>query len=107
MPNDPSVRLEWNEENFSRVLSNIYREAETNAVLRSQLLANPFEILTSRIDVPETYEDGIFAREKAKPIIMLYVPPASGSAGEAMPQGTSDAVPQPDYAPICTTATIW
>lgn len=106
MPNNPSERLEWNEENFAKVLAEIYREAETNEALRNQLLANPFETLNSRVKVPESYQGGIFAREKGQPNMMLHVP-TFGVAREAMPEGTSDAEPQPDYLPICTSMTIW
>lgn len=106
MSDAPSERLEWNEENFAQVVADLYREAETDQALHERLLANPYEVLSGRITVPESYRGGMFAREKGQDIMMLYVP-AFGVARAALPEGTSDSEAKPDFEPICTVETLW
>ena len=106
MPNDPAQRLEWNEENFSKVIADLYREAASDPNLHRELLANPYELVNQRIIVPENYQGGILAREMNRDLIMLYVPPYE-AAQETLPEGTTQAQPRPDYEPICTVFTEW
>ena len=98
--------LEWNEENLSTALTELYREIESNETLRRQFLTDPFTVLSGLIAVPEEYRGGLFAREKGKKVMMLY-PPAIGATREVLPTGTTQAEVQPDYDPICTVITIW
>ena len=106
MPDAPSEPLEWNEENLTKVVADLYREAETNQELHGQLLANPFETLSSRIRVPDDYRGGIFAREKNLNVLMLHVP-SYGATTEALPAGTTQAEPQQDFEILCTVYTQW
>ena len=107
MPNNsPSDRLEWNEENLSKVIADLYAEAETDQALHDQLLADPFEVLDGRIIVPDDYRGGIFARERNKKTLALYVP-ETGRTRASLPEGTTDAVPQLDYEILCTLPTEW
>ena len=106
MPDESPEKLEWNEENFAKVTSDLYKEVETNHTLRGQLMANPFAALSSRIAVPESYRGGVFAREKGQQTLMLYVP-APGASRVALPEGTSDAQSAPDYEILCTVGTLW
>ena len=106
MPDNPAELLEWNEENLSKVTTDLYKEAETDQALRDQLMANPFQVLSSRINVPEGYSGGIFAREKGQPTMMLYVP-SFGATRAVLPEGTTEAEPPPDYEIVCTMGTLW
>ena len=104
--NTPSERPEWNEENLTKAIADLYREAETDEALHQRLMAEPFETLKSRINVPEEYRGGIFAREKGKKTMALYVPPF-GAGGQALPEGTTEAEPQTDYEILCTVYPPW
>ena len=106
MPDEPAEKLEWNEENLSRVVSDLYKEAETDQALHDQLLADPFAVLNTRINVPDDYRGGVFSREKNKKATILYVPDY-GVAREALPEGTREAEPPPDYEILCTVPTQW
>ena len=102
----PNELLEWNLENFTKVLADIYREIETDDALRQRLLSDAFSVLSERIAVSEEWRGGIFAREKGKKTLMLY-PPAAGATRQALPEGTTEAQTQKDYDPICSSWPVW
>ena len=102
----PDERLDWNEENLTTVLADLYQAAEADEGLYQRLLSSPFDVLNERIEVPEAYRGGIFAREKGMKVMMLY-PPARDVTRQALPEGTTEAEPQKDFDPICTEITIW
>ncbi len=106
MPDAPPERLEWNEENLSQVVTGLYRQAETDQELHAQLMANPYDVLNTRIVVPPECAGGIFAREKNQKTLMLFVPP-HGAAQRTLPAGTSEAEAPRDYELLCTTDTLW
>ncbi len=105
MPSDTPTLLEWSEENLSKAISDLYKDAESDPALHGRLLSDPFGALSSRINIPEEYRGGTFAREKNLKTILLYVP-ASGVKSEAMPEGTAEEQ-QADYEITCTTITQW
>lgn len=104
--NNPSELPEWNEENLTKAISDLYREAQTDEALHRRLMTTPFEVLNSRINVPEEYRGGIFVREKGKKTMALYVPPF-GAQNDALPEGTTEAEPQTDYEILCTMHPPW
>ncbi len=107
MPENISTeRPEWNEENVTKVIADLYREAETDEDLHKRLMTHPFEVLSSRIDVPEGFRGGIFAREKGKKTMALYVPPF-GTHNEVLPEGTAEAESQSNYEILCTVHPPW
>lgn len=105
MPNQSDL-LEWNEENFARVVGDLFREAETDASLHQRLLTEPFEVFSTRIAIPEEYRGGFFAREKGRKALIIYVPSRERTA-EALPEGTTDAESQSSYEILCTIGPIW
>ncbi len=102
----PSERLEWNEENLTKVIADLYREVETDEALHKRLMSHPFEVLSSRIDVSEEYRGGIFTREKGKKTMALYVPPFGTPSG-VLPEGTAESEPQDNYEILCTIRPPW
>lgn len=107
MPNEnPSERLEWSEENLSQVVAAIYQAAQTDQSLHARLLANPFEVLNSRIVVPDDYRAGIFARERGQETMMLWVSPF-GVTKETLPDGTAAEGEKPEYERLCTMLPPW
>jgi len=105
--NDSPELLEWNEANLEQVTSELYRQIETDEALRGRLMNEPFEVLRSRIAIPESYRGGVFLSEKGHDTMMLYVPPRGATASEALPEGTSEASPQPGYQLLCTPDEPW
>ena len=107
MPNpDSPERVEWNEENLSKVVAQLYREAESNEALHRQLMNDPYSVLNRRIEVPEGYQGGIFARERSQRAMVMYVP-AYGAAREELPEGTTAIDQPPDYDIVCTVRPPW
>ena len=100
---DPAERLEWNEENFSKVVADLYREAQSDQTLHSRLMTDPYQTLNSRIQVPEEFQGGVFAKSRSKPGITLHVPEYGETIGEALPEGTSETEPKPLYEVTCTS----
>ena len=108
MPEDNSpARLEWNEANLEQVLTDLYQEIETDDGLRQRLTTDPFEVLSRRIAIPENYRSGIFVAEKGQEIMALYLPARDAASREALPEGTLEAVPQPNFQYLCTTVIPW
>lgn len=106
MPDESPALLDWNEDNLSNVLSELYQEVASNEDLRRELMANPFEVLRRRVNVPESYRGGIFVREKNQRAMVLHIPVSEGSASrESLPEGT--VADSPDYEIVCTTITEW
>ena len=105
--NNPQELPEWNEANLEQVISNLYREIETDQGLRQRLMNEPFEALSSRIAIPESYRGGIFLSEKGRDAMMLYVPAAGAATTEALAEGTSEESPQKNYQVLCTPWIPW
>lgn len=105
--NNPSNQLEWNDENLERTISNLYREIESDEALRQRLLANPFEVLSERIAIPESYRGGILLTPKGQDTMVLYVPPADAGGFRAAVEGTSEETPQKGYQILCTIYPVW
>ncbi len=99
--------LDWNEENLERVVTDLYREIESNEGLRQRLLADPFEVLSSRIAIPESYRGGILLTPKGQDTMVFYVPPANAGRTEAAVEGTAEETPQKSYQMLCTVGTSW
>ena len=104
--NVPSTLPEWSEENLDSVLANIFREMESDDALRSQLMADPFGALCTRIQVPEEYRGGIFAKDKNRKGLMIYIP-ERGAERQALPAGTAEAETQPTFQVLCTSDPVW
>ena len=105
--NNPTNQLNWNEENLQRVVSDLYNEVQTDDGLRQRLLADPFEVLSSRIAIPESYRGGILLTEKGRDSMVLYVPAPATQSSVALPEGTSEASPSKDYQILCTFDPEW
>lgn len=104
--NIPSELPDWGEENVTKVIADLYREAQADEALHKRLMSHPFEVLNSRINVPEEFRGGIFARERGKETMALYVP-AFGAQSETLPEGTTADEPQTDYDILCTVHPPW
>lgn len=105
--NDSPERLDWDETNLERVISDLYREIENDENLRQRLMSAPFEVLSERISVPESYRGRIFVSEKGQDAMMLYPPARNVAAREALPEGTSEAPAQQNFELLCTTILPW
>ena len=105
--NNPTNPLEWNAENMEQVGSDLYREIESDESLRQRLLTDPFEVLSSRIAIPESYRDGILLTPKGQDTMVLYVPPANAGRTDAAVEGTSEETPQKSYQMLCTVIPQW
>lgn len=106
MPDESSSDLlQWNEENLSMVLGEIFRQSEADPSVRRQLLDDPFELLKTRIAIPEDYRGGLFARENGKKSLLIHVPTSAVSA-RALPEGTVDATTPSAFEPLCSLP-IW
>ena len=105
--NNPTNQLNWNEENLQRTVSDLYREVETDEGLRQRLLADPFEVLSSRIAIPESYRGGILLTEKSRDSMVLYVPAFGAQSSVALPEGTSEASTPKEYQILCTLDPEW
>ena len=102
----PSSALpEWNEENLTAVLGEIFQQMESDPSLLQQLLGDPFELLSTRIAIPDEYRGGIFARENGKKSLLIHVPTSRVAARE-LPEGTIDATLPPAFEPLCTLP-VW
>ena len=105
MPNDNTGgKLEWTHDNLEQVISDVYSEAGTDQALHTRLMADPFAVLSSRIELPDEYQGKIIAKDQNAKILVLNVP-AYGEARAAI-EGTTPAAPTPDYL-ICTTEPEW
>ncbi len=108
MPTDnPTNPLDWNEENLERVVTDLYREIETDDGLRQRLLTDPFDALSSRIAIPESYRGGILLTPKGQDTMVLYVPAVNAGRTEAAVEGTSEETPQKTYQMLCTELPLW
>ena len=108
MPTNNSTNpLDWNEENLEQVVSKLYQEIGSDEGLRQRLMTNPFEVLSSRITVPESYRDGILLAPKGQDTMVLYVPAPNAVHAEAMAEGTSEETPQKSYQMLCTIDPVW
>ena len=99
--------LDWNEENMERVVSDLYRETESDESLRQRLLTEPFEVLSSRIAIPESYRGGILLAQKGQDTMVLYVPATNAEHTEVAAEGTSEETPQKSYQMLCTVDPQW
>ena len=103
--NNPTNQLDWSEENMERVVSNLYREIEKDQGLRQRLLTDPFQVLSSRIAIPESYRGGILSAPKGRDTMVLYVP--DENVGHTVAAGTTEETPQKSYQMLCTDGPTW
>lgn len=105
--NNPTNQLEWSDENLERVISDLYREIESDEELRQRLLTEPFDVLSSKIAIPESYRGGILLAPKGQDTMVLYVPAVDARRPDAVVEGTTEEMPQKDYQVLCTEIPPW
>ena len=108
MPNlDQSEPVEWSEANLSKVISDIYSQAASDPAFYDRLMAQPYEVLNSKINVPDHYKGQVYARPKKSGAFIMNVPTPPAAEDAATASARTSEIPPADYQILCTSWPPW